>query len=65
MLCDVAKVFAHPLTECSVGVTNVLTITNIAGDAIDDVVGFAVAVPYSVISSACNRASDGSRSVVF
>ena len=58
VLCDVAKVLTHAFTKCSLGVANIMFVADCASNAINDVIGLAVAVAYSVILSACDRTDD-------
>ena len=65
VLCDIAKVLTHAFTKCSLGVANVLFVADCASDAINDIIGLAVAVSYSVILSACNRTDNRTSPVEF
>ena len=65
VLCDIAKVLTHPFTKCALGVANVLFVADCASDAINDIIGLAIAVPYSIILSACNRTDDGTSLIEF
>ena len=65
MLCDVAKVLTYAFTKCSLGVAKILFVADGASDTMNDIVGLAVAVAYSVILSACDRTGDGASPVQF
>ena len=65
VLCDVAKMLTHAFTKCSLGVANVLFVANCASDTINDIIGLAVEVPYSVILSACDRTDDRTSPIEF
>ena len=65
VLCDVAKVLTYAFTRCSLGVAKILFVADCASDTINDIVGLAVTVAYSVILSACDRTGDGASPVQF
>ena len=44
VLCDIAKVLTHAFTKCSLGVANVLFVADCASEAINDIIGLAIAV---------------------
>ena len=58
MLSDVAKVFPHPFTKSPLSVTNVLFETYDAGDAICDIVGFAVTLSDGIVVTSSNWTDD-------
>ena len=59
VLCDVAKMLTHAFTKCLLGMANIFFVADGASDAINDIIGLAVAVAYSVILSACDRTGNG------
>ena len=65
MLCDISKMFAHAFTNWSLGVTNVLFKAYSAGNAVYDIVCFAVAMEDGVVFTSCYRTGDGAGVIVF
>ena len=65
VLCDISKMLTHAFTKCSLGVPNVLFVADCASDAINDIIGLAVAGAYSVILHACDRTGNGTSLIEF
>ena len=65
VLCDIAKMLTQAFTKCFLGVANMLFVADGASDAINDVIGLAVTVAYSVILPACNRTDNGTSLIEF
>ena len=65
MLGDISEVFTHPFTQCSFGMPNILFETYLAGDTIDNVVGFATTTSNGVVVASSDRTFNLARSVQF
>ena len=58
-MCDISEMFTHSFTKSSLSVTDVLFQTNNAGNAIYDIVGFAVAILKGIILPSSDGTDNG------